>query len=369
MTRLRGRDRRGRDPGASSTAGWPAAPRSTGRLAAAGRSTSREHARRAARSWTSAARCSSAARSRPAPSATCGRGARWSSPTCPTCRSTPTARRSTPPAELYDGRRAYAASLDARAYAWSRRPPTPATPARAGAARPRDRRRADRAGVAGRPLVGVMGGHALERGDGGVRRRRPARARCSAGTRRRAPAAGPGRWRPPTSAPTSPATTRDDLRPRRVEPLAAVPVVPPVGRRLGRGGVRRASTGGRTARDSLGHPDLVLRPRAAERRSPPRSRSTSATPSARRSCCSLRRRDRVPARAPAAPCRRSSRTPARTTTPPRPRSRRWCSSGDVLDRDRAGLAAAAVAGPRPGDGAARPPGRHRRRGRRAGRRQ
>ena len=40
----------------------------------------------------------------------------------------------------------------------------------------------------------------------------------------------------------------------------------------------------------------------------------------------------------------------------------------VLDRDAARLAAAAVAGPRPADGGARAPGRHRRRGRRADRR-
>jgi predicted Rossmann-fold nucleotide-binding protein len=65
------------------------------------------------------------------------------------------------PAELYDAR-PYAESLDARAYAWSLRPPTPqATLAQALHDHAIDE--ALTAWVSGRHLVGVMGGHDLDR--------------------------------------------------------------------------------------------------------------------------------------------------------------------------------------------------------------
>jgi predicted Rossmann-fold nucleotide-binding protein len=64
-------------------------------------------------------------------------------------------------AELYDARR-YADSFDARAYAWSREPPTPqATLAQALHDHAIDE--ALSAWVTGRRLVGVMGGHDLDR--------------------------------------------------------------------------------------------------------------------------------------------------------------------------------------------------------------
>jgi predicted Rossmann-fold nucleotide-binding protein len=65
------------------------------------------------------------------------------------------------PAELYDTA-SYAGSLDARAYAWSREAPTPnATLAQALHDHAIDS--ALTAWVSGRPLVGVMGGHDLDR--------------------------------------------------------------------------------------------------------------------------------------------------------------------------------------------------------------
>lgn len=65
------------------------------------------------------------------------------------------------PAELYDTRR-YADSLDGRAYAWSQRPPDPQD-ALARALHDHTVDRALEAWVAGKRMVGVMGGHRLER--------------------------------------------------------------------------------------------------------------------------------------------------------------------------------------------------------------
>ncbi len=89
----------------------------------------------------------------------------------------------------------------------------------------------------------------------------------------------------------------------------------------------------------------------------PRSPSTSATPSARRSCCRSATPGSSSCPVPAAPCRRSSRTPARTTTPRSPRWRRWCWWGAPTGRTPSGVAAAAGAGPAAGDGGAHPPRR------------
>jgi predicted Rossmann-fold nucleotide-binding protein len=69
------------------------------------------------------------------------------------------------PAELYDVT-PYADSLDARAYAWSREPPTP----RAALAQALHDHAIDQAlmtWMTGRHLVGVMGGHALDRSSPG----------------------------------------------------------------------------------------------------------------------------------------------------------------------------------------------------------
>ena len=79
------------------------------------------------------------------------------------------------PAELYDVT-PYADSLDARAYAWSHEPPTP----RAALAQALHDHAIDQAlmtWMTGRHLVGVMGGHALDRSSPGYadagRARRP----------------------------------------------------------------------------------------------------------------------------------------------------------------------------------------------------
>ncbi|MBC9732246.1 Rossmann fold nucleotide-binding protein [Nocardioides marmotae] len=68
-------------------------------------------------------------------------------------------------AELY-GAGPYESSLDARAYAWSQEPPTPET-ALAKALHDHAIDQALTSWVTGRRLVGVMGGHALERGSEG----------------------------------------------------------------------------------------------------------------------------------------------------------------------------------------------------------
>ena len=117
--------------------------------------------------------------------------------------------------------------------------------------------------------------------------------------------------------------------------------------------------------DSLGDPDLALRPRAVERL---RHRHREVLPQRHPRGDpprGLRRRHRLPARsrrhrAGGLPGRLREllrrRVLGRRDGPGRPR---------VLDRDPARLAAAPLAGPRPPDGGPRPPRRPRRRGRRA----
>lgn len=68
-------------------------------------------------------------------------------------------------AELYDAS-SYAESLDARAYAWSRQPPTPAATL-AQALHDHAIDEALTSWLDGRHLVGVMGGHDLDRGSAG----------------------------------------------------------------------------------------------------------------------------------------------------------------------------------------------------------
>ena len=93
--------------------------------------------------------------------------ARSSCPTCRAPRSTSTATTSTGREDLYDTA-TYAESLDARAYAWSQTAhDRDASMAKALHDHAVDEALAD--WVAGRRLVGVMGGHALERGTDGYR--------------------------------------------------------------------------------------------------------------------------------------------------------------------------------------------------------
>ena len=77
------------------------------------------------------------------------------------------------PAELYgplaDGGSVYEDSLDARVYAWSQRPQPPAEQAVAGALHDAAIEAALDRSIAGQRLVGVMGGHAVARGDDSYR--------------------------------------------------------------------------------------------------------------------------------------------------------------------------------------------------------
>ena len=113
----------------------------------------------------------------------------------------------------------------------------------------------------------------------GVRRRRAARALLGAATSWQ-PEVAPARWRPPTSGPAGRAT-RGDLD----DALARAgrgAVVRAVGRRLGRGGPRCSQRFPDRPRRWASRPGTTGTNRPTCSR--PRSRSTSATPAARRSC-------------------------------------------------------------------------------------
>ena len=257
----------------------------------------------------------------------CGPAARWCSPRCRTCRSTPTAPRLYTPDELYDGLATgdYAGTLDARVYAWTRRTGHDLhAHARPGAARPRGRRRARRVGR--RPAAGRRDGRARPGPrHRRLRRRGPARARAGPGRADRR-----DRWRPGRDGGREP--RRLPVRPRRRRPArGARTCSPPC-----RGSSRRSATGrGRRSTYATRWPDgtgvaggadLVLRARAAERvrrrgREVLQERDPRGRPAAR-----LHRRDRVPA---GARRHRAGGVPGRLREllrRRRARWRRWCWS-------------------------------------------
>ena len=206
-----------------------------------------------------------------------------------------------------------------------------------------------------------------------------ARTRSSAGTRRTPtrpasggrwvpatwwpPVAGRAPWRRPTSAPGCRGRDGDVLD----EALAGAgpgAVVPARGRGVGGRRVRRPRPLPRR-RGVAGHPDLALRPRAAQRlrlgdREVLPQRHPRGHPAR-----GLRRRHRVPAR------RRRHRAgglPGRLRELLRRRVRGGADGAGrsrALDRDGPGVAAAARARPRADHGAAGAPRRHRRGGRAA----
>ena len=264
------------------------------------------------------------------------------------------------PEELYDAP-TYADSLDARAYAWSQTAhDRDATMAKALHDHAVDVALTD--WVAGRRLVGVMGGHALERGTAGLPGRGPPRAaagRRPRGRHRRRPRRDGGRE--PRRVPGRPRPLA--RRPARgAGPAGRRTVVPPVGRRLGTRRLRGARPVPRRRRHPR-HPDLVLRARTAQRAGD-RDRQVRA-----------QRRPRV---GPPRGLPRGHRLPPRHGrhgpggVPGRVREllrRRvlgradGAGGPDVLDRDPPRVAVARDPGPRPSDGAARPPRRRRGRGR------
>ena len=185
-------------------------------------------------------------------------------------RSTPTARRSTSRASCTPGWPSTA----------TRRRPTPGVPLVARRRRPARRLRHPAAGdprrlghrrarrvPRRRPTVGVMGGHALARGTDAVCRcrapRSPARDRGPrGGDRRRARAP----WRPPTSAPSPPTRRRCGCRLERLADGAVV--LPDIGAWAALALAVHDDlmhAGRRTPGCQHRHPDLVLRPRAAQR--------------------------------------------------------------------------------------------------------
>ena len=308
----------------------------------------------AARGSTRAARCSWAAPSpRPRPTGS-ARAVPCCSPRCPTCRSTPGGRTSTPPRELYDGlERGYEHTPDARIYAWSRKAAhrrSAQGPARAVAARQLDRRRAR--GV--HPPAPHRRRHGRPRADPrrpGLRRGGPLAHDLAAAGLTVATGGGPGAMEAANLGARLADAARE--RPRRgAGPDRRGAVVPARRDRLGARRHRqrarpRATPGARSGIPTwhYGH-------------EPPNafssvSRSTSATPSAR-TCCS-RSAAAGSSSCPARPgrCRRSSRRRARTTTPTEPEVAPMVFVGPrLLDRDAARVAAGR--GPRRGPAVRRP---------------
>ena len=200
------------------------------------------------------------------------------------------------PHELYAGpdrARGYEATPDARAYHWSRdgRSSTTRSSPCCGPSTTTPSPTPSTSSSATCPVVGVMGGHALERGTPALRRRRPARARAS-------PSAGltvvtgggPGAMEAANLGAFAPDRSRPRRRPRAAGRRARLPA----GRRaVGRGGPRRPRRADRAA-GAAGpgaqrrHPDVVLRSRAAERLLQRHRASTSPTRSARTACSPAR---------------------------------------------------------------------------------
>ena len=197
--------------------------------------------------------------------------------------------------------------------------------------------------VAGRSVVGVMGGHALERGTAPyadaarLGPRWPGRGSSSP------PAAGPGAMEAANLGALCPDRVRGWTRRCAAWPRCrrSAPDVTAWAHarasRCGRSTYRR-----RTPHRAARRPDLALRPRAAQRVRAPRSRSTSRNAIREDGLLHLCNAGVVvPAGRRRAPCRRSSRTPARTTTPTAGRRPDGARRPRALDRGGAGVAAAA----------------------------
>ena len=137
--------------------------------------------------------------------------------------------------------------------------------------------------LAGARVVGVMGGHAMARGtDAYAGAARLGRALARAGLTV-ATGGGPGAMEAANLGAYAAPLRRRRCWTRPCELLAKAPSFTPVGHRLGERRLRGAGPLARGRRLG-GHPHLVLRPRAAERRSPRTSPSTSPTPPARTAC-------------------------------------------------------------------------------------
>ena len=217
----------------------------------------------------------------------CGPAVRWSSRRARTCRSTPTARRSTPPTSC----------TTALATGYARHPRRPrlrlvaGTGARPGRARwprpctttPSTTR--STSWCPDRRLVGVMGGHALERGtDGYADAARLGRA-LAGPAHVVATGGGPGAMEAANLGALPGRADDDDALDEALTLLADGAGVPPVGRRAG----SRAAFDVRAPVARRAPTRWASRPgsTATSRRtcSPPRSRSTSRTRSARTCCC------------------------------------------------------------------------------------
>ncbi|MEZ5097980.1 MAG: hypothetical protein R2731_19030 [Nocardioides sp.] len=222
------------------------------------------------------------------------------------------------PRELFDALD-YHSSLDARAYAWSRRP-SDLDDTLAVALHDHAIDDALAAWVAARRLVGVMGGHRAQRGD--TEYAHAARLGRGLGAAYVvATGGGPGAMEAANLgaylAPYPAQVLADAL-----ELLAGVPSYRPD---ISAWVESALTVRGRwpDGAESLGIPTWHFG-HEPPTPLPGSSRSTSATPRARPSCWRCATAASCSCPAPGARCRRSSRTPARTTTPTSPRPRPWC---------------------------------------------
>ena len=259
--------------------------------------------------------------------------ARCSSRPCPTCRSTRGARAVHAGRALRRARATATATPPTRGSTPGSRHrghgPRPATPAGAGAARQLDRRRARRV----HPRAPDRRGDGRPRADArrpGVRRRgparpRPRRARPDGRHRRRARRDGGREPRRPARRPGR-RTVLDGV----LETIAAVPSFRPDITAWAASPSTRSRSSPTRAGRWASRPGTTATSRRT--RSARRSRSTSATRSARTCCWRSAGAGSCSCPAPPAPCRRSSRRRAPTTTPRRPRWCRWSSSAGTTGR-------------------------------------
>ncbi len=207
----------------------------------------------------------------------------------------------------------------------------------------------------GRTIVGVMGGHAAQRGTPDFAEP-PSLGRLLARSGRMvATGGGPGRHGGGEPGRLPQRSCRRRISTAVLDRAGSRPGVPALGVRVGAdGGGRRRTLSGRNG--VAGHSHLVLRPRAAQllrhphrqvlRQRRPRGRSCWSSATAGSSSCP----------APPGPCRRSSRTRARTTTVPRNHDAHGAGGPGPLGAPVSGVAHAAEPRRGQGDGGADLPG-------------
>ena len=278
-------------------------------------------------SSTRAARCSSAARSPTRWPNGSAQGGALIFPAVPDVPFDPWRAALYTPAELYDGlEHGYRATPDAKIYAWSRKT-SPRRSLRRLLAKSLHDSSIDDAleeFTHRRRIVGVMGGHRLARDDPAYAEIARLGHDLAAHGTYVATGGGPGAME---AANLGARLADDDPRRARRRASTRSPRCPRSSR-TARPGHRSRSTRSRSW-PTPGAPSASPRGSTVTSRptrSARRSRSTSATPSARTCCWRCVERGSCSCPAPPARCRRSSRRPAPTSTHRSPRWCRWSSS-------------------------------------------